>query len=400
MININEKSWDKLRITDIYQLLKSDDDETFFFEYKNDDVGPKKLVEEISAFANTYGGYILIGIEDDKSISGCKKWNEQRIHITIHNGITPIPSFDVKKFKTKNKEIIYIIKIDEGVLPPYITNSGKIYERVSSGSFPVNDSIKLTQLYYKREDQFKKIESKIGIETLNDNQNLASNFCGYLDLGFSLTCNNLLEFQKYFFNINLEEIAKVIKKKNSNFSISRVGHSIIVSIGLAESKQNGETLLCPAGIHNFIEIMCDGSIKCRVVLCSDDTKKVKINQLLLIPDDYANIYKLIVGNDFYKSFINAYKYEKLTVLKQFIPYFSFEQNEKNVFDKLFNRHIEKYGNNLIITSNRIPKIGFTCIDKKYFNDCKLSYNNENLISQLFGTAHLFLGFIDDLPTDE
>ena len=106
MVNINDKNWDKLRISDIEKLLENDDDETFFFEYKNDDVTPKKIVEEISAFANTYGGYILLGVDDDKNISGCKKWNEQRIHNTIHNCITPIPSFDIKKFRTRKKENI------------------------------------------------------------------------------------------------------------------------------------------------------------------------------------------------------------------------------------------------------------------------------------------------------
>lgn len=156
MININDKQWNKLRLTDIQKLLEQDDDETFFFEYKNDDVTPKKVIEEISAFANTYGGYILLGIDDDKNISGCTKWTEQRIHTTIHDSITPIPNFDIKKFKTKDNAIIFVIRIEEGTTPPYITNTGKVYERVSSGSFPIKDSTKLTQLYYKREDQYRK----------------------------------------------------------------------------------------------------------------------------------------------------------------------------------------------------------------------------------------------------
>ena len=62
MININNKQWEKLRFSDIEKLLAGTDDETFFFEFKSDKESPAKLVKEVSAFANTYGGYILVPI--------------------------------------------------------------------------------------------------------------------------------------------------------------------------------------------------------------------------------------------------------------------------------------------------------------------------------------------------
>ena len=58
VININGKQWNQISKEDIETLLASDDDENFFFEYKNEDVSTKKLIKEISAFANTYGGYM------------------------------------------------------------------------------------------------------------------------------------------------------------------------------------------------------------------------------------------------------------------------------------------------------------------------------------------------------
>lgn len=122
MIDINNKSWNKLRSTDIEKLLAGDVDENFFFEFKADDETTVKLIKEVSALSNTYGGYILLGINDDKTIGGCQKWTEQRIHTTIHDSITPIPNFDVKRFKIHDK-IVLVIKIEEGTMPPYITNS-------------------------------------------------------------------------------------------------------------------------------------------------------------------------------------------------------------------------------------------------------------------------------------
>ena len=67
MININNKSWNKLRFTDIEKFLSGTDDENFFFEFKADEETPPKLIKEISAFANTYGGYIFLGVNNDKT---------------------------------------------------------------------------------------------------------------------------------------------------------------------------------------------------------------------------------------------------------------------------------------------------------------------------------------------
>lgn len=105
MININNKDWDELKSLDIRKFLERNGEENFFFEFKGDNEEPSKLVKEICAFANTYGGYILLGIDDDKSISGCKKWTEQRIHATIHDSITPPPIFSVRSFNLSRKKI-------------------------------------------------------------------------------------------------------------------------------------------------------------------------------------------------------------------------------------------------------------------------------------------------------
>ena len=146
MVNINGKEWDKLNPSDIEKLIAEQDfEESFYFEFKDDRTTSKKIAKEVSAFANTFGGYIFIGITDDKNIEGCSEWNEQRIHATIYDSITPTPSFDVKKFTCSNK-IVYVIKIEEGAEPPYITSSGQIFERVSSSSQPIKDSSKLSQI--------------------------------------------------------------------------------------------------------------------------------------------------------------------------------------------------------------------------------------------------------------
>lgn len=62
------KEWRKLTVIDIENVIKTEE-ESFYFEFKDDQVDTKKMAEEISALANTYGGYVFIGVSDDKEIS-------------------------------------------------------------------------------------------------------------------------------------------------------------------------------------------------------------------------------------------------------------------------------------------------------------------------------------------
>lgn len=58
MINIANKEWKHLTVEDIVNTINTED-ESFYFEFKSDQVNTKKMLEEISALANTYGGYIF-----------------------------------------------------------------------------------------------------------------------------------------------------------------------------------------------------------------------------------------------------------------------------------------------------------------------------------------------------
>lgn len=403
MISINNKRWDKLRSTDIEKFLMGDVDESFFFEFKADDETPAKLIKEISALSNTYGGYIFLGVNNDKTIGGCKKWTEQRIHTTIHDSITPIPNFDVKKFKIHEK-IVLVIKIEEGSMPPYITNKGEIYERVSSGSFPIKDSSKLTQLYNKRMDQLEKVKRKIELDDidLSSYGNRPNNLCAYLDLGFSITCSEMTELQKNFYVIDLNPIAAYLRSQQGDFSIARLGQSFLFTIGrVTVTDDNGNEMLMSAGINNFIEIMCDGSVKCRIILTSNSSQsRVSISHIMYMYSVFREIYIMLLGKNFAKVFVHAHKYESLRVVKQFIPYFDFPENDvaavKYGFNNFLSSHQSKYGNNLIVEGNRFPKSDYILIDKKYFSNYKVKYNTEQLVFELFRSVHYNLGFIDPL----
>lgn len=101
----------------------------------------------------------------------------------IHGVFSPVPDFDVRKFVMSIEVNVLVIKIEEGLMPPYITSRGKIYERLSSGSFEIKDSARLVQMFYKREKQLKRIEKMLFIKPLEHVPDMVP---GYLDIGFSL----------------------------------------------------------------------------------------------------------------------------------------------------------------------------------------------------------------------
>ena len=398
MININNKIWDKLRLKDIEKYLDTiDDDETFFIEFKEENIRNTQLTKEISAFANSFGGYILLGVNDSKKIVGCSNiWTELKINTIICNGISPTPHFDIKKFDLKNSKKLYIIKVEEGTNPPYITNDGYIYHRVSSSSDRVKDANTLNNLYLRNQNNIKKIEDKIYIQEISGT--IPNNLSGYIDFGFSLTSKNIEKTKEKVRKADIEKISEKLKDYKQKYSISKVGYSLSITIGEPIMKMGDNPILTTGGLSNFMEILPDGSFRCRIIICSEtDSSIAYISLITMIHSLFKEIYAIVFGNNFVSNFIEAKKYEKLTVLKLFQPKIAVTGESKYVekFNKLFNDHIIKYGNNIIANNNRIPLNGFINIDKSLFDLNKVKFNNDNLYGQLFYTSYFLLGYIDD-----
>ncbi len=104
--------------------------------------------------------------------------------------------------------------------------------------------------------------------------------------------------------------------------------------------------------------------------------------------------------EFPRNFICAHKYEKLTVIKQFTPIYkltpSSAEKDVKVFQCYLGKHKEKYGNNLMIESNRLPKNDYIVIDKRYIQENYKDYTREAIIDELFALGHINLGYIDPI----
>lgn len=401
MISINGKQWDKLTLSDIEEFLKTiDDDETFFIEYKTEDVRKEKLLKEMVAFSNSYGGYILLGVNDSKEIIGCSSsnWNELRINTIVCNGISPMPQFDIKKFNLSNCKSLFIIKVEEGTAPPYVTNTGKIYQRVSSSSDLIKNSNTLNNLYLKKQNNIKMIEEKLYYPAISGQ--IPDNLCAYIDFGFSLITKNLNQTIERVDNANIDKISELLKSKEDKYSISKIGYSICISVGETSVTRGNEQILTTGGLANFMEILPDGSFRCRVLIISKQKDNVaSISSITLIYSLFADIYEKVFGDDFAVNFIEAYKYEKLTVLRLFQPKILVNGDGEFIkkIDDYYKNHVIRYGGNMVISNNRVPMTGFINIDKSLFELNKVEFNSKNLYQQLFYTNYAYLGYFDDFP---
>lgn len=405
MIDINNIPWDQIQPIDVkHQIEKIEISENFFFEFKEDEETPAKLVKEISAFANTYGGYIIIGVDNNKNIKGCKKWNENRVHTTIHDSLSPVPLFDIKNVQIDGADIL-VIRIEEGTQPPYIVRDGRIYERISSGSYPIQNSSKLDNLYQKRRDYYEDIAKNIELPPIDYNMQLCPrNLCACIDVGTYIRCRDKLLFSADFYNSSIyEKIASIINEWHYEFSISIIGQSILISVVKQSAKdKNNKPVSMGEGIQNFLEIKRDGTFRFRILLSTDvDSDNANITGINLLVRIFSDIYRLLVGNSFADIFIDAEKYEKLSVFQQFVPYYYLNQsNDPAAIDahkRLYDEHFRKYGGNSIIIGNRFPTTGYLHFDHTIFDEYGEEWNTNNIINQLFATTYSNLGFIEN-PT--
>ncbi|MCR5771422.1 MAG: ATP-binding protein [Butyrivibrio sp.] len=397
MLNINNKRWFELNNEDVGTFLKAftgevDNDENFFFEFKDADVKNQKITNEVCAFANTYGGYIFIGVSDNKDIVGCGEWSEERIQNLICDSITPLPSYDIRKFIIDGKSLV-IVKVDEGSRPPYITNKGEIFERVSSGCRKLVNSDRLSAIYRKTQEQQTRIEQRLKFEPINiQRKDFPNNIVAIVDMGFEIITNDYLNFYKDFFSYKLDDILDKFSEEGIS-SLFRVGNTLVASYGnVTRNSGNEESeIMLQAGINNCMVIYPDGAVKTRCILIAKEDDSVKIDTVISSMSAYRGLYEFLFP-DLWGKFVYASKYEQLNVIKSFRPDFSAGLMES--FEKWpqFRERKLQMGN-IIFTGCRIPSYGYLQIDKKLFDQLGDEYTEEVLFDELFHSSYSFMGMI-------
>lgn len=93
------------------------------------------VTKEAVALANTFGGYILIGIEDDGSVTGCIDYDTQNIIESIYDRTVPKLFTTIEKVNVYNKMVLAIKVPKSNQL--ISTSSGEVFKRLGKNSKPL-----------------------------------------------------------------------------------------------------------------------------------------------------------------------------------------------------------------------------------------------------------------------
>lgn len=140
---------DNVSITDIENLVENNIVENKNLEYKREFGHDDSMLSELCAFANTSGGDVIYGIEENKDgypikVVGVKidslDKKMQRINHLVKNGIEPrIPNIEIKYINLSKNIYILIIRVTKSWNSPHRVISNKnFYGRTSSGKYPLD----------------------------------------------------------------------------------------------------------------------------------------------------------------------------------------------------------------------------------------------------------------------
>ncbi len=125
----------KMSVKDLKNLVKTG--EGTFLEFKRTISNPGKIAREVSAFANTGGGILLIGVDDDKSLVGLSSYQEQLYLLDQTFALCEPEIQHTVEVLLYNYRDFLIIKIEEADQKPVRVNDGghaDVYIRVRDQS--------------------------------------------------------------------------------------------------------------------------------------------------------------------------------------------------------------------------------------------------------------------------
>lgn len=156
-----------MEFEDIQKLIDNNISEGWFIEYKEQFPKNEKIAKSISSFANSEGGWYIVGIKEKENQSGPteivgidlekNRKPADRVTNVVKDSVSPIPYFDTQIISIPNSDnVVLVVFVPSGNEPPYISN-GNIFVRVGETTNPIKDRYEYDKLVSKRENFKNKL---------------------------------------------------------------------------------------------------------------------------------------------------------------------------------------------------------------------------------------------------
>lgn len=160
---------EQLTETDLLRLRDDETPESLYLEYKQDFPKRKGAEASVAAFANSYGGRLLLGVRSDPGrnviteLPGLDPGTspQETLNNRVRDGIAPVPLYRSHLFPLSNGNVVLVAETPESSSTPHVMRgSGVIYVRspVSSDPVPADDRATIDRLYARRERTSAEVE--------------------------------------------------------------------------------------------------------------------------------------------------------------------------------------------------------------------------------------------------
>lgn len=172
---------------DVYKMAK--EGEGLRLEFKKEAMFPEKIVREVIALANTEGGFLLVGVDDDGTVSG-QRFIEEEVFVikkAISDMILPGLDYEVEVLKLSEKKGVAVFQIPKSPARPHYRLDGERKRAfVRSGDKSIQASREIREIlkksriprdmvftYGEKETVLMKALAEKGQITLREFQHLA-----------------------------------------------------------------------------------------------------------------------------------------------------------------------------------------------------------------------------------
>jgi hypothetical protein len=171
-----DKPLEQITFADVERLVQERWPESKTVDYKRDVYGTegddkRELLKDVSSFANTQGGDIIIGVDEDKgeptgipgiAINDVDK-EKLRLAEIIRHGIEPRIEFDIRSIATLSGAFVIIIRMKESLLFPHRVvfqgKFGEFWARHSSGGKFTMDTDELRRAFTLSDSIYEQIRA-------------------------------------------------------------------------------------------------------------------------------------------------------------------------------------------------------------------------------------------------